>query len=414
MAQTPYDLYFECMFLPERVTMNILDMRTIFLGHTVSSLLITMVMLWVWIQNRKRFKGITLWLASFVLQTAGIILILMRGVIFDYVSIVISNMLIVTGAVSLLFGLISFTEIKFIKFQNYLLIVIFFVAYTFLTLMKPSLALRNILFSSAIVFISVQCSWLLLQKAIEGTRENYRGTGLVFVLYAILYLVRIVTNIRYPQVSSLFSSVLIDAVLIIISQMLGITLTFSLVMMINGRLFYDLNLYSEEREKMVGELRRLATTDNLTGIHNRMKLELLLTAEVLRSRRYNRPLSVILIDVDKFKSVNDTYGHLAGDTVLKDIARLLKENIRESDYVGRWGGEEFLVINPETSAHGASSLAEKLRKNIEEHKFQIVGAKTISLGVATLQGEEWEEDMLKRADQALYRAKNGGRNRVEM
>ena len=206
----------------------------------------------------------------------------------------------------------------------------------------------------------------------------------------------------------------VDAILIIISQMLGITLTFSVVMMINGRLFYELNLYSEDREKMVGELHRLATTDNLTGIYNRMKVELLLTAEVLRSRRYNRPLSVILIDVDMFKSVNDTYGHLIGDTVLKDIARLLKENIRESDYIGRWGGEEFIVINPETTIRGAVSVAEKLRKSIALHTFNTVGAKTISLGVATLQEEEWEEDMLKRADKALYLAKRNGRNRVEM
>jgi len=394
--------------------MNILDMRTIFLGHTVSSLLITIVMLWVWIQNRNRFNGTTLWLASFVFQTAGIVLILMRGAIYDFVSIVISNMLIVAGAVFFLHGLIRFTDIKFSKFQNYLMMALFFIAYSYFTLITPSLTMRNILFSFSVIFVSLQCSWILLRKVTPVTREIYRGAGLVFILYTLLYLIRIITNIKYPQVSSLFSSVVVDAALIIISQMLGITLTFSLVMMINGRLFYDLNLYSEEREKMVGELRRLATTDNLTGIHNRMKLELLLTAEVLRSRRYNRPLSVILIDVDKFKSVNDTYGHLVGDTVLKDIARLLKENIRESDYVGRWGGEEFLVINPETSAHGASSLAEKLRKNIEDHKFQIVGAKTISLGVATLQGEEWEEDMLKRADQALYRAKNSGRNRVEM
>jgi diguanylate cyclase (GGDEF)-like protein len=212
----------------------------------------------------------------------------------------------------------------------------------------------------------------------------------------------------------LFSNLVIDALLNITIQMLSIVLTFSIVMMINGRLFYELNKYSDEREKMVEELRRLAITDVLTGVFNRMKLEQLLAAEVLRARRYNRQLSVILIDVDTFKSVNDTFGHHVGDIVLKEIARLLRENVREPDYVGRWGGEEFLVINPETDREGSFALAEKLRSVISSHHFGEAGEKTISLGVATLHGDEREESLLQRADQALYRAKNGGRNRVEM
>lgn len=394
--------------------MNVFDIRTIFLGHAVSNTLLSLVLLWIWIQNRKRFRGTALWLLSFIFQTMGIILIIMRGVVFDYASVVISNMSVLAGAVLFLFGLIRFTEITFPRIQNYILLAVVFVLFSYFSTVKPWLQGRIILFSLSIIIISLQGAWLLL-RAVEGKmRKIYRGTGLVLVLYVVLYMTRIIINIVFPQTSTLFSNVTVDAILNIIIQMFGITLTFSLIMMINARLFYELNLYSDEREKMMGELRRLATTDNLTGIHNRMKLELLLTAEVLRSRRYNRPLSVILIDVDMFKSVNDTFGHLVGDTVLKDIARLLKENIRESDYVGRWGGEEFLVINPETATTGAFLLAEKLRKTIEAHSFQSVGVKTISLGIATLQEEEWEEDMLKRADGALYRAKNSGRNRAEM
>ena len=389
-------------------------MRTIFLGHAVSSTLMTLVVLWIWIQNRRRFQGTTLWLLSFMFQTIGIILILMRDIVPDYASVILSNMSVLVGAVFFLFGLIRFTEVKFSKIQNYILLAISFILFSYLLLVKPWLQARIVIFSFSIIFITVQGSWLLLKKVKWDTRKIYRGTGLVLLMYIVLYIVRIVINILYPQTSTLFSNLIIDTILNIIIQMLSIALTFSLVMMINGRLFYELNKYSEEREKMMEELRRLATTDNLTGVYNRMKLEQLLTAEVLRSRRYNRPLSVILIDVDLFKLVNDTFGHNVGDTVLKTIARILKENIRESDFIGRWGGEEFLIINPETEPEGSRAVAEKLREAVGDYCFEKVGQKTISLGIAGLQENEWEENMLQRADKALYRAKHNGRNRVEM
>jgi diguanylate cyclase (GGDEF)-like protein len=165
---------------------------------------------------------------------------------------------------------------------------------------------------------------------------------------------------------------------------------------------------------MVEELRFLAITDKLTGIYNRLKLDEVLTAEILRAKRYTRPLAVILIDIDQFKLVNDTYGHLIGDTVLKEVSSLLNENMRESDFVGRWGGEEFLVINPETTIAGALVLAQKLRKVIAEYAFAPVGRITISLGVASLVEGDQEDELLRRADEALYRAKNHGGNRVEL
>ena len=157
----------------------------------------------------------------------------------------------------------------------------------------------------------------------------------------------------------------------------------------------------------------LSVTDRLTGLFNRMKLDEVFSYELERSNRYGMPLSVIILDVDHFKSVNDTYGHQVGDSVLQEVAGLLQEGERHSDTVGRWGGEEFLIILPESDLEGARSRAEILRKKIEAYPFPVVGSKTASFGIAQFHQGDTETTLLERADQALYKAKQNGRNRVE-
>ena len=161
------------------------------------------------------------------------------------------------------------------------------------------------------------------------------------------------------------------------------------------------------------QLERLSVTDRLTGLFNRMKLDEVLASESLRTQRTGQPFSLILIDVDHFKQVNDTYGHQAGDRVLIEIAQLLQSGTREIDIVGRWGGEEFMVICPHTDREGARQLAENLRQKIDAFKFSIVEHKTASFGVASFQAEDRSQDIVERADAALYAAKGKGRNRVE-
>jgi len=160
------------------------------------------------------------------------------------------------------------------------------------------------------------------------------------------------------------------------------------------------------------ELARLSVTDRLTGIFNRMKLDEALAAEIQRCRRYDQALAVVLIDIDHFKRINDTYGHQAGDRALIDIARLMREGSRETDIVGRWGGEEFMVVLPHTDLGGAGRLAEKLRTAIAAHEFPGVGQQTASFGVAAYRIDDQPNDLVARADSALYEAKRNGRNQV--
>lgn len=171
-------------------------------------------------------------------------------------------------------------------------------------------------------------------------------------------------------------------------------------------------------------LEELATTDALTRLINRRALLERLSVEVDRARRFKSQLSLLMVDLDHFKAVNDQHGHLVGDHILRQMGTLLAGAVRTIDVVARYGGEEFVIILPETSTDGAVVFAERLRERISEHPFDLAGADgasddrifhlTCSVGVATFPSSRVAstEDLFARADEALYRAKSGGRNQV--
>lgn len=160
------------------------------------------------------------------------------------------------------------------------------------------------------------------------------------------------------------------------------------------------------------KLNRLATTDTLTGLWNRRHFEERITYEMMMADRYGQPLSLLLFDIDHFKIVNDTYGHLAGDQVLVELSHLVRQKIRSTDLPCRWGGEEFMILLPNTGAQEALLVAEKLRKTFANHEIAEVGITTSSFGVATYHAKETIDQWIGRIDKALYEAKNGGRNTV--
>ncbi|MDY0327686.1 MAG: diguanylate cyclase [Arcobacteraceae bacterium] len=160
------------------------------------------------------------------------------------------------------------------------------------------------------------------------------------------------------------------------------------------------------------QLEILSSTDMLTGIFNRRKIEELLNIEISRAKRHKRALSVIILDIDHFKHTNDTFGHHAGDIVLQKTVQVINQALRQSDMFGRYGGEEFLIICPETNKDEAVIVAEKVRHAIEEFTFEIVGKKTISLGIAEFKDDDTLEVLVKNADVALYSSKENGRNQV--
>jgi diguanylate cyclase (GGDEF)-like protein/hemerythrin-like metal-binding protein len=171
---------------------------------------------------------------------------------------------------------------------------------------------------------------------------------------------------------------------------------------------------NRELNQAVVKLDLLAATDILTGAWNRRRLEETASSEMDRLKRYEHPLSLLMIDIDFFKKVNDQYGHDVGDLVLAELAALVKNTLRRADSLTRWGGEEFVVLCPNTTLSTMAILAERVREKVAQACFPAVKNITVSIGGAEcVNGETWEQ-WLKRADAALYRAKAGGRNQVQL
>ena len=161
------------------------------------------------------------------------------------------------------------------------------------------------------------------------------------------------------------------------------------------------------------DIETLSLTDSLTGLPNRRQLDDSIAKTMATAERHKRPLSIALLDLDKFKRVNDNHGHQVGDDVLKNAGKILLKHTRKGDIAGRWGGEEFLIICPETDIDGVKQLADYLRSTIEHHTFDKIDRQTCSVGVAQWTEGESFEQLLERTDRALYQAKEQGRNRVE-
>ena len=175
-----------------------------------------------------------------------------------------------------------------------------------------------------------------------------------------------------------------------------------------------MNNYNKRIQYLNGkELIRLSTIDSLTGAFNRLKFDEELKKWAGLSKRYGTPLSLIILDFDDFKKINDAYGHLVGDNVLIESVRLFKSCIRETDIFARWGGEEFTILLPNTDLSNAANLAERLRSLLAGYRFKDVGQVTCSFGVANMNLNDNIENFLQKVDKMLYVSKNSGKNQVK-
>ncbi|NOX33118.1 MAG: GGDEF domain-containing protein [Deltaproteobacteria bacterium] len=176
----------------------------------------------------------------------------------------------------------------------------------------------------------------------------------------------------------------------------------------------DLKQLQKELEKSQQE----AQTDSLTSLINRRGLEKKLELERIRAKQNDSPFSIIMVDIDHFKRVNDTFGHLVGDSLLRSIAQMLKDHLRRNDIAARYGGEEFLILLPETGIEGAKAVGQKIKNALSTKEWKLketgetMGKVTVSMGIALYKLNEPEQSLIKRSDDALYMAKNNGRNLI--
>ncbi len=180
----------------------------------------------------------------------------------------------------------------------------------------------------------------------------------------------------------------------------------------------ELKQKNRHLEDMLMRVETLATMDSLTGLFNRRRFETILAGEFKKALRYQYPLSCMMLDIDHFKQVNDKYGHQTGDVVLRELAQIIQKNIREVDSAARWGGEEFVILGPNTAKDNAAQAAPRILRAVSRHAFSGISDRvvTVSIGIAGIPDPaiDTAEKLIHTADLAMYKAKKNGRNRVEV
>lgn len=262
-------------------------------------------------------------------------------------------------------------------------------------------------------FPAITVVMLIRRRAVLGTVVT-AATSAVFALIAATYLIRAV--VLLTSVGSRLSSV--DADQAVASLPLLLELIFGtwtgavLALIVSARISSRLRIERDLVASMNRQLQVLSTTDHLTGLANRARTDEQLGIEVRRATARGVPVSLIMLDIDRFKGINDDFGHPVGDEVLVATAGILTAGVRETDLVGRWGGEEFLVVLPATGADEAAAVAQRLRAAVADYRFPLPRQVTASLGVAAYRPGDDVAQLVARADTRLYDAKRQGRNRV--
>lgn len=354
----------------------------------------------------RRRDGLGRWAAALLVNAIGHLLIMLRGLIPDVLSIVVGNLMLSSVFVGMIAAVYQFQG-RPVRWPLLL-------APPLLVLVFVSVFIDN--FPARVSFvglvIGLQAVWALL--AALSHRHATVGRG-QWLLVAGLSLEAVVLGGRALVAISTHSeatNILQSSAL----QTLTFLATFSVVLVSSvGFVFMS-------RDRADENNRVLAALDPLTGVANRRSLIAALDRDVARAQRMREPMALMMVDIDHFKDVNDQYGHPAGDRVLCSVVNVLRQRVRAQDLVGRYGGEEFMVLLPDTGLVGAEQLARELCKAVEESRCPADGvpgpgiAVTVSIGVfggRLESGDSWDM-LIAAADRALYQAKNNGRNRVEV
>jgi diguanylate cyclase (GGDEF)-like protein len=381
-----------------------LDVRTVvLLGSLMAAALALILVCAQGRYARLLRESMTLWVRGLVTLLLAQVLFGLRDVAPDLLSIVMANTLMAAAFVGFALGLRRFAGIKPQAGLLWLPVVLMASAMYVLTALYPNYLARMVVFSVGMVWILA-----LMLRPLVGSLHRGGPVGQQVVMVSIIaaitiILVRMMVLVLGPApAAGLLDNSFVNTAALAYMSVAPVLITVGFLLMCNERLMDDTV--------------RLSTLDALTGAYSRRALTDLSERALAEARRYRRPLSVLMVDADHFKQVNDTYGHSAGDAVLVEIMSRLKASLRTEDFVGRIGGEEFLVVLPATPEEEALRVASRIRERIA-NKTLVYGREeipfTVSIGVAERDPGEANIDLLiKRADDAMYAAKRAGRNRV--
>lgn len=506
-----------------------LDIKTLIFMNFVINLVNTSVMAIIWHQYRKHFAGLLFLLIDMILQTTGFFLILLRGSIPDFISIVLANTLIMTGALLVLIGLEQFFGIKKRHSCNFILVAISACILTYYSLIQANLTAREIIVSTTVVLINAQCFWFLFHRLDPGFRKIAKLPMLVFLAYIAVNCSRIILLVFFPiQTSEFFKAGLVDSVAMAMYITLSVFVTMSFILLVSRRLLeevqnekekyntafnsspyailltrlsdgkifevnegfvnitgyqpsdvigkttLDANLWLKEEDRLLvaGELSKgnevheiemqfrnksgdvlsgiisskmiiannekciltsvsditeiskmrqklqdMAMRDALTGLPNRTLFYDRFIIAKANAQRNNKSVAIVSLDIDHLKSINDHWGHDAGDKVLVASSNRLSGLLRAADTVARFGGDEFMLLITEIgNKNDAGKIAGKINEclsqpiSIGENTVRL----TASIGISIYPEDGSDIDVLiKKSDQAMYRVKENGRNNMQ-
>ncbi|BCY16526.1 GGDEF domain-containing protein [Leptolinea sp. HRD-7] len=382
-------------------TILTLDIKTIFFTQVTINLFLGLAL---WFSSLGRYqKGLNYFIGLFIAQSVTQFLYIFRGILPDLVTIVLANVLLI-GSYNL--GYLGYCQFFNRKVNKWFVILPIAIILVVFSVYIDNFTVRAItlgLVSAAQYLIQFVMVLSIKENAVRRSKPILLfGYGLIIVLFT----ARAVFILSNPGgIRSLLDPMWLN--------------TLTLFASIPSILFIALGVLLLISDRLLEENRELATRDSLTHIFNRRTFSDLAVRELARAQRNNHETSLLMLDIDHFKVVNDTFGHPAGDQALIHLVKIMKETVRMQDLYGRWGGEEFVILLAETDSEEARQIAERLRQRIADSTLVINNQTikmTVSIGIATVTGSNSPrlECMLEQADKAMYDAKHAGRNCVKI
>ncbi|PAT01990.1 hypothetical protein CI105_03785 [Candidatus Izimaplasma bacterium ZiA1] len=383
-----------------------LDLRTITFIHPLANLLAILYLYFIYKNGRKYFKAITPFFNGYLLILLGTTLIFLREVIPFVISTTIGNGIIFIGMIFVAKSLSMIYNQKIKPNKLYVLVFIYSLFNIYFTISYDNFTVRVILFSSMFIITTLYAIRVLLKDFTEEKFNDYLMILISLSIFVITYIVRIIFALIYDPGVGFFESSNTEVVLSAISMFNGILLVISFGIMLHNILIRKLDKYHKETEEKYFFEKERAEKDQLSGLNNRSKLEELLDYTAKESLKIKKPFSILFLDIDDFKVINDTFGHAEGDRVLKEVSEVLANSIRETDIIGRWGGDEFLIILRQCDFENAHRIKEVISSNVKEKLLVLGKGAMVSIGISEYNKGITLEDLIKKADENLYIEKN--------
>ena len=388
------------MFLP--------DMRTIYFITMLINLVLATLMLVYW-RTQKTYAGFSYMVLSTSLIALTFLLFTIRGRIPDYISILGANLMVGLAMLFRLEGFRRFVGVEQFQYGDLIPVAVMLLTASYFTFVQNSEMIRAIILSVVVIYFIIKMLYTLLTSTNQAEKPLISVIVVIHTIYVLVMSGRALAWLFIGPEMHLFASTTSNVGFFIYSLMNNVALTIVYIMINGPRLPPHLTLAQQALEL-------LATKDSLTDLYNYRTLRELGQSELLRSRRMNHELALLMFDIDRFKHVNDTYGHAAGDKVLNLLGNQALRTCRSIDIVARMGGDEFVMLLPETSAENAVIVAGRLQRIVAQEACEWDGQQikiTLSIGLTALTPDDREfESLLRRADDALYEAKRTGRDRL--